>query len=182
VDAVTWIDPDELTATVGGPATSTQFNSVLEDLKFLYQAPQVAVRLTSDQSVPTATDQVIEWDQQVGDSTGTMWSSGSPAAIVIPRAGFYHFSCSVLWDTSTDTAKRACFLEVNSVRRRGIQVAAVSPSEIILSGDTNLAENDVVEFVVRQNSGGVLAMKPRRTVLTMRWVAPNLGTPADEVD
>jgi hypothetical protein len=177
---VTWTDPDDFEATVGGPATSTQFNYVLDDLRFLYQAPQVVVRLTSTQSVPTGTDTLIEWDQVVGDSLGAgqQWDDGSPGSILIRRAGFYHFTCAVLWDGSTDANKRAIFLEVNGSRRRGIQVPAVSPSEIVLSAETNLAEDDYVQFVVRQNSGAALSMQPTRTVLFSRWVAPNLGTPS----
>jgi plastocyanin len=168
-----WYNPDELLQTAATEARAADFNKVVENLRFLHATPQVAVRLTSTQSVADATTHTITWDEAVWDATGgTMWNSGASSKIVIPRAGVYSVVCACLYAAADDNTKRSVFLHVNSnaTARRGLQVPAVDPSEIILAADTNLAANDELDFRVRQLSGAALNLEPTRTVATVRWV------------
>jgi hypothetical protein len=169
---MTWYDPDTLLQTASTEARAADFNKVVENLRFLHATPQVAVRLTSTQSVADATTHTIAWDEAVWDSDGDMWVGTAASKIVIPRAGVYSIVCACLYAAANDASKRSVFLHVNSnaTARRGLQVPAVDPSEIILHAETNLAANDELDFRVRQLSGGALNLEPTRTVATVRWV------------
>jgi hypothetical protein len=168
-----WTDPDELEAVATEEARSADFNAALGNLLFLHRVPQVAVRLTSPQEVASGSDHIIMWDEATWQQ-GSMWDDASRGVIVIPRGGTYYFNFAALWEgTSDDASKRALFLEVNGThRRRGLQVPAVSPSEIVFTGETSLAEGDYIEIACRQLSGEPLDLQPMRTVGTVRWSAP----------
>ena len=175
-----WTDPDELDITVGDLPRAAWANAVLDNLRFLYETPALAVRLTSPQTIPDATDTTIVWSQAVWDSTGQMWDAGAASKIQIVRAGLYSVSCSLLWDgTAGDASKRAAFLNVNGTRRRGLQIPAVNPSEFQFSADTTLAEGDEIDIEVRQLSGADLDLlsSGNRTVMTVRWVRALPSTP-----
>ena len=178
-----WTDPSELQVVVGDRPRAAQQNGLVDNATFLYDAPGVAVRLTAPQEVAGDTDALISWSEAPWDSTGgAMWDAGSPGSILIPRSGRWLFHCSTLWDGSAgDDSKRAIFLERDDVRIRGVQVPAVNPAEVIVTGITNLAEDSFLEFVVRQTSGGPLDLRPNRTVATVQWVGPMVGPP-DEAD
>ena len=176
-----WTDPDEIEAVATEEARSADFNAALGNLLFLHRVPQVAVRLLDRQEVASGSDHVILWDEATWQQ-GSMWDDASPGVIVIPRGGTYYFNFAALWDgVPEDASKRALFLEVNGTnRRRGIQVPAVNPSEIIFTGETSLAEGDYVEISCRQLSGDPLDLRPRRTVGTVRWSAPFVVDEDDE--
>lgn len=167
---VEWVDPDDLVA-VAGLARSADFNTVLDNLKYLYDPPRCCVRLTGTQEVANASDHTIEWDEAVWDSHGDMWDAGAPSVVTITRAGIYAIQPATLWATSADAGKRAIFLQVSGTRRRGIQVPAVSPSELVLPVLTNLEDGDYIDVDVRQLSGGPLDLQSTRTLMTVMWVA-----------
>lgn len=168
--AVEWVDPDDLTAVAGTEARSADFNSVLQDLKYLYDPPRCAVRLTADQTIANSTDVAIDWDEAVWDSHGDMWDSGAPSRVTITRSGLYYILPSALWEED-DVNRRALFLEVNGVRRRGQQQASSEPIEHQLPAITNLADGDYIEIVARQNSGTSQDLIATRTVMTVVWIA-----------
>lgn len=170
---MTWTDPASLAVAVGDLPRASWATGVVDNLAFLYDTPAVTVRLTAAQTVADSTDALISWSEAAWDTTGTsMWDAGSPGSILIPIAGVYRFTCATLWDGSTDANKRAIFLERNDSRIRGVQVPAVSPSEVILTGTTSVAADDYLEFVVRQLSGAPLDLQPLRTVATVEFVRP----------
>lgn len=167
--ATEWVDTTGLVA-VAGEARSADFNSVLQNLDYLYDPPRCAVRLQSPFDVPDSADTAIEWDEAVWDSHGDMWDPDAPSRIQITRAGVYAVICTALWDEE-GTNRRALFLEVTGDRRTGQQQAASEPIEHALVRDTNMLAGDYVEIVARQNSGGTRQLIPVRTVMTVRWVA-----------
>lgn len=166
-----WTDPDELTAVTGEALPTAWWNAFRDNFHWLYTPPQLAVRVTADQAVANAADHTVSWGEAVWDSTaGDMWDSTSPTKITIPRAGVYSIVCSMLWEEGTDGTKRSAFLEVGGIRRRGLQLPAVDPTEFQLCAETNLALGDELEIVVRQLSGAALDLIQQRTVMTVRWV------------
>jgi hypothetical protein len=180
-----WTDPK--TWTVGEKIRAADLNAQVRDnLDFLYDAPQIAVRLTAAQEVANATDHTVTWATPVWGTAG-MWDAGGPSTIVIPRDGVYTVIFQVLWSEATEDepTKRAAFVSVNGTRRRGMQVPAVQPSEFQLAVETNLADGDEVTFQVRQTAGEALSLQPLRTLATVRWSSapPDAwatpGTPAD---
>ena len=182
---MTWTDPK--TWTVGEKIRSADLNThVRDNLDYLYDAPQIAVRLTADQEVANATDHTVQWSTPVWGTAG-MWDPGAPQTIVIPRAGVYTVIFHLLWGEASEDAptKRAAFLSVNGTRRRGTQVPAVQPSEFQLMIETNLAEADELTFEVRHTAGEPLDLRQWRTLATVRWssASPDAwedpGEPAD---
>lgn len=172
--AVEWVDTATLAAVAGTEARSADFNSVLQDLLFLYDPPRCALRLTGAQEVANATDHTIAWDEAVWDSHGDMWDDGGPSKITITRAGVYSIHLSSLWGSTAAGGKRAAFLQVNGTRRRDLyQCSAdgVNPFAMSTSVETNLADGDELDIDVRQLSGAALDLEATRTVLTVRWVA-----------
>ncbi len=172
--AVEWVDPDDLTAVAGTEARSADFNSVLQDLKYLADPPRCAVRLTADQSIANSTDVAIDWDEVVWDSHGDMWDDGAPSRITITRPGVYFINTSLLWEEN-DVNRRAIFFEVNggvgADRRRGQQQASSEPIEHQLPVITNLADGDYFEIVVRQNSGSAQDLIATRSTMHVVWIA-----------
>jgi len=84
-----WTDPK--TFTVGELLTAADLNAYVRDnLDFLYRKPIVTVRLTATQSVASASDHVVQWDEAEWDYADTaMWDVGTPGSIVIDRPGIY---------------------------------------------------------------------------------------------
>lgn len=168
-----WTPTSELAVTVGALPRASWATGVVDNLQFLYNTPAVTVRLTAAQTVAHQTDALISWSEAAWDTTGgSMWDAGSPGSILIPTAGVYQFTCATLWGASSDANKRAIFLEKNDSRLRGVQVPAVNPSEVVLTGTTNVAEDDYLEFVVRQLSGVPADLQPLRTIATVEFVRP----------
>lgn len=170
---MSWTDPGTMDGALTGDALPLAWwNAAMANFEFLHFTPQVAVRLTSAQSVADATTDLVSWDEAVWESPDTMWDAAEPTEIVIPRAGIYTICASTLWDAATDGTKRAIFIHVNgdASPRIGQQVPSTDPTEFTLSFDTNLAENDVIDMRVRQLSGAALDLLPTRTRMTVRWV------------
>lgn len=171
-----WTPTDEMAVSIG-LARATWANEVVGNLDFLYDTPAVTVRLTTAQEVANADDHAVEWDEAAWDTTGgDLHDSGSPSAILWPYApAVLDFNCATLWDgVPDDASKRAIFLERNGTDRlRGVQIPAVNPSEIILSGSTSVATDDYLEFVVRQLSGAPLDLQPLRTICTVSFRRPD---------
>lgn len=172
--AVEWVDPDTLTQVAGTVARAADFNSVLQDLKYMYDPPRCTVRLNSAQTVANATDHTITWSAAVWDSHGDMWDVGAPSVITITRAGVYIFNLRTLWGTTSSGGKRAAFLHVNGVRRADFyqhSADGVNPFASANSVITNLAVADSVDVDVRQLSGAALNLEATRTVLSVVWIA-----------
>lgn len=174
---VEWVPTSTIRAVAGAEARSADFNSVLQNLEYLYTTPQVAVRLTAPQSVPDATDTTVQWQSEAWD-TADMWDPASPSKIVIPRDGVYSIIGSFLWASADDGSKRSAFLDVNGERLTGVQIPSVDPTEHPLVVETYLLEADELEVDVRQLSGDDLDLLGRpdgvghaRTRMTVRWVA-----------
>lgn len=169
--AVEWVDPDSVTAAAGNEARSADFNSALQDLKYLHDPPRCAVRRNTNQAVTTATATAISWSAAVWDSHGDMWDSGAPTRVTITRDGVYTIICSVLWEDNA-TGVRSLILKVNgSTNRRGNQQDASSPLEQQLSLETNLADGDYIEVIATHNAGSDQDLVATRTVMTVRWAA-----------
>lgn len=166
-----WTPPR--TWTIDQKVRAADLNTdVRDNLLYLYDSPACAVRLTTAQSVPNATDHTISWHEAVWDSHGDMTDIvGAPTTITITRSGLYLIDANMLWAGSTDAGKRAMHLHVNgdTVARRGLAVPAVSPSEGGRTWLTNLAALDSLTFKARQLSGAALDLQPTRTVVTIAW-------------
>ena len=169
---MSWTDPDTLMTAPADFLPAATVNAILENQKFMYATPQVAVRLTSSQSVADATTDVVSWDEAVWETPDTMWDAGTPTKVVVPRTGIYSICASTLWDASTDGTKRAIFIHIDGdvTPRIGMQVPAVDPTEFTLSFDTNLDEGSEIDMRVRQLSGAALNLLDTRTRMTVRWI------------
>lgn len=173
-------DLDAITQ-VAGIAASADFNTLRDAVEYLANPPYCSVRLTALQSVANASDHTIVWDESVDDSHGDMWDVGAPSVLTMTRAGVMGFQLNQLWGGSTDSGKRAAFLEKTSggvtTRLRGYQMPAVSPSEMSVFFLTNVAALDSVKIVTRQLSGAALNMEPLRTVMIAMWMRkpPTVG-------
>lgn len=172
--AVEWVDPDTFAAVVGDGIRAADFNSVVQDLKYIFDPPRCAVRLTGAQNVANTTDHSIDWDEAVYDSHGDMFDVGSPSVVTITRDGMYSIGLSNLWDDDDTDGIRAAALYVNgSIRRDFYKVGVDNVDEFALSTtfDTNLLDGDELEVIVRQSSGSTRQLIQTRTVLTVRWSA-----------
>ena len=159
--AVEWVDPDSVTAAAGNEARSADFNSALQDLKYLHDPPRCKVRLNASQSVANATDHAITWPATVWDSHGDMWIIGSPTRVTITRDGVYTIVITPQWFSDVDGT---VWLEVNGDLRAG-------PIKGQLVVETNLADGDYLEAFVRQTSGAAVNLLATRTTLSVRWSA-----------
>lgn len=171
---VEWVDPASLLAVAGTEARAADFNTVLDNLLYLYDPPRCALRLTSAQEVANATDHTIEWDEAVWDSHGDMFDVGGPSVVTITRDGVYGIQLGTLWEETASGGKRAAFLQVNGSRRRDFyqgSADSVSPFALSTYVETNLADGDSIDIDVRQLSGAPLDLIALRTVLVVRWVA-----------
>ena len=115
---MTWTDPK--TFTVGELLTAADLNTYVRDnLDFLYRKPIVTVRLTATQSVASASDHAVQWDEAEWDYADTaMWDAGTPGSIVIDRPGIYEVVPSGLWEgTTDDSSKREVAVELNGTTR-----------------------------------------------------------------
>lgn len=152
--------------------TAADLNTYVRDnVAYLATTPQVAVRLTSAQTIPNATATTLSWDEAPWESVPDMWDIGTPTKIIIPRAGVYVVTAHVLWDASADpTDDRDITLKVNTSETRINQSlrAAVNHASG-LSIETNLAVDDELEIQVEQATGGDLDVLATRTRLTVRW-------------
>ena len=170
-----WTDPK--TWLIEELLRAADLNTYLRDnLTYLHDAPACSVRLTANQSVADGTDHTISWDESPWDSHGDMTDiAGAPSTITITRDGLYIVDVNALWDDSTDSGKRALFMYVNSdpAPRRGIQIPAVSPTEMGRTWLTNLAAGDSFVIKARQLSGAALNLQPTRTVMTVAWTRGN---------
>lgn len=171
--AVEWTAP--ITFVVSNKVTAAQLNAHVRDNSlYLFDAPRCALRLTAVQPVANATDHTVSWGEAVWDSHGDMWDVGAPSVVTITRAGVYAVNLSVLWADTALGGKRAAYLQVNGVRRRGFHSASadnVNPFESSNTIETNLAVSDSIDIDVRQLTGAALNLAALRTVLTVRWVA-----------
>lgn len=168
----TWVTPP--TFTPGENPRAADLNKFRDDLLFLYDPPRCAVRITSNKSVSSQSDTAIVWDQAVTDSTGSMWTPGSPTRVVARRHGIYVFQLSNLWNDGAASGgiKRAAYLHVNGSRRRDFySIPPSSPTAMSAVVETNLNSGDYVEVFVRQDSGDPLNLVAQRTVLMARWAA-----------
>ena len=165
-----WTTP--VTWTTGGTVTAAALNAQLRDnLDYLYNTPQVAVRLTSTQSIPNATDTTVSWHEAVYEDPSTMWDIAAPTKIIIPRAGVYTIVFHVFWASSaTPTDDRDIKFIVNTSETRISQsLPAAVEHASQLSIETGLALNDELEIQVKQSTGGALNLQATRTRLTVRW-------------
>jgi len=171
---VTWTDPK--TFTVGELLTAADLNTYVRDnLDFLYRKPIVTVRLTSTQSVASASDHVVQWDEAEWDYADTaMWDVGTPGSIVIDRPGIYEVVPSGLWEgTTDDSSKREVAVELNGTTRLTMDSRlSTSSPEGQAKIFTNLGTGDYLEIVVRHLSGAAIDLQPTRTRCTVAWWGP----------
>lgn len=169
-----WTDPK--TFTVGELLTAADLNAYVRDnLDFLYRKPIVTVRLTSTQSVASASDHVVQWDEAEWDYADTaMWDAGTPGSIVIDRPGIYEVVPSGLWEgTTDDSSKREVAVELNGTTRLTMDSRlSTSSPEGQAKIFTNLGTGDYLEIVVRHLSGAAIDLQPTRTRCTVAWWGP----------
>jgi len=169
-----WTDPK--TFTVGELLTAADLNTYVRDnLDFLYRKPIVTVRLTSTQSVASASDHAVQWDEAEWDYADTaMWDVGTPGSIVIDRPGIYEVVPSGLWEgTTDDSSKREVAVELNGTTRLTMDSRlSTSSPEGQAKIFTNLGTGDYLEIVVRHLSGAAIDLQPTRTRCTVAWWGP----------
>ena len=169
-----WTDPK--TFTVGELLTAADLNAYVRDnLDFLYRKPIVTVRLTSTQSVASASDHVVQWDEAEWDYADTaMWDVGTPGSIVIDRPGIYEVLPSGLWEgTTDDSSKREVAVELNGTTRLTMDSRlSTSSPEGQAKIFTNLGTGDYLEIVVRHLSGAAINLQPTRTRCSVAWWGP----------
>jgi len=169
-----WTDPK--TFTVGELLTAADLNTYVRDnLDFLYRKPIVTVRLTATQSVASASDHAVQWDEAEWDYADTaMWDVGTPGSIVIDRPGIYEVVPSGLWEgTTDDSSKREVAVELNGTTRLTMDSRlSTSSPEGQAKIFTNLGTGDYLEIVVRHLSGAAIDLQPTRTRCTVAWWGP----------
>jgi len=169
-----WTDPK--TFTVGELLTAADLNTYVRDnLDFLYRKPIVTVRLTATQSVASASDHTVQWDEAEWDYADTaMWDVGTPGSIVIDRPGIYEVVPSGLWEgTTDDSSKREVAVELNGTTRLTMDSRlSTSSPEGQAKIFTNLGTGDYLEIVVRHLSGAAIDLQPTRTRCTVAWWGP----------
>ena len=169
-----WTDPK--TFTVGELLTAADLNAYVRDnLDFLYRKPIVTVRLTATQSVASASDHTVQWDEAEWDYADTaMWDVGTPGSIVIDRPGIYEVLPSGLWEgTTDDSSKREVAVELNGTTRLTMDSRlSTSSPEGQAKIFTNLGTGDYLEIVVRHLSGAAIDLQPTRTRCTVAWWGP----------
>ena len=169
-----WTDPK--TFTVGELLTAADLNTYVRDnLDFLYRKPIVTVRLTAVQSVASASNHTVQWDEAEWDYADTaMWDVGTPGSIVIDRPGIYEVLPSGLWEgTTDDSSKREVAVELNGTTRLTMDSRlSTSSPEGQAKIFTNLGTGDYLEIVVRHLSGAAIDLQPTRTRCTVAWWGP----------
>lgn len=171
---MTWTDPDEMDVT--GEIGGATFVLVRDNLKHIWdEAPRLTVRLTSTQSVATASDHVIQWDEAAWDSTsGDMWDAGTPGSLVVPTGGggLYLGVGGHHWDgTTDDNSKRSAKVVKNggaadSDDLGGDDRLSTSSPRGTFTIASSFAAGDYIEVIARQLSGAALNLEPYRTRFT----------------
>ena len=173
---MTWVDTSTIGVTVGDLPRASWANAIISNLDFLYRKPIITVRLTATQSVASASDHVVQWDEAEWDYADTaMWDAGTPGSIVIDRPGIYEVVPSGLWEGTTgDSSKREVAVELNGSGTRLVMDSRLSTSspEGQAKIFTNLGTGDYLEIVIRHLSGAAIDLQPTRTRCTVAWWGP----------
>lgn len=170
-----WTDTGELGVVAGTDLVRAPWgNAVVDNLEWLYGAPMLALRLTANQSVASATTQTIDWDEQVWGRTD-MWDNQSPSVVVLPRTGLYLITVRMRMEgLADDDSVRGLFLfpDGSSTYRFGERQRATNPTEFGMMEPTSFAATNWFEIAARQLSGGALNLEPLRTRLIVYWLGP----------
>ncbi len=125
--------------------------------------------LSSDQSIPHATDTALAWGTETFDSGGLIDVAGAnPSRFTVPsgQGGKYLASCTVQWDSVTGGILLRIYIYVNGSQVGG-PGGGRSPSgagtSIILTDVLDLSAGDYVEFFAFQGSGAALGARATDT-------------------
>jgi hypothetical protein len=119
------------------------------------------------QSIPNNTNTVVDFDTVVDDPDGLV-TTGAGWVFTAPVAGRYHVTASVMFAASVNwalgTKNAQLFLAVNGVALSYLdyndsRVAGTSQFQVVHGSDSALlAMGDTISILVRQSTGGALAL------------------------
>ena len=144
-----------------------------DNFEYFAEPPQVAVRLTSTQTIPDSTWTTVSWDEAVWEMPSTMWDISAPTKIIIPQSDRFCSEFHQLYDTSAaPTDDRGIRLHREHLGDSHLPVVAgrgrsCSRSSRLTS--TTMALDDELEVQVYQATGGDLDLLATRTRLTVTW-------------
>lgn len=143
-------------------ALTSDNSRALEDHVPTAAMTSARVRRTTDQSTSNATLTDITFDAARWDDGG-YWDSGTPEQLTVPSDGLYLFTAHVEWDNNS-TGKRVVLIELNdatviSVTEHGAAGAGTQSTNQTTSTVWRCTAGDYAKVVVRQYSGGALAVK-----------------------
>lgn len=157
--ATTWTAPTDVIALT--PASSAAFNTeVLDNLRYLADDHAVCLRLSSDQSIPSATPTLVLWDVDAWNSAA-MWSLGTQTDVLIVEDGRYDVRARIKVNSNA-TGSRTVDLRLDAggsasggTRLDSMIVSAstVGDQRIELGCMAELAAGQVVQVFVTQTSG-----------------------------
>ena len=170
-----WTDTTELAVVAGTDLVRGPWgNAVVDNLEWLYAVPMLALRLTQNQEIPSATNTMIDYGERTWGRED-MWDDQSPSVVVLPRTGLWLVSSRIRMEGETgDATTRGQFVFANGSEtyRFGERSAATNPTEFGMVEPTSFLANDWFEIGVRQLSGGPLNLEPWRTRLIVFYLGP----------
>jgi len=160
-----WTDPEDMRDAVTGDAIPLAWwNATMDDLLFLANPPQAAVRLDSTQAVADETPHTISWDHNQWSDEGTgMWDDLAPGKVVAIRNGPHRIVVHTEYASVIPVDDQTITLEVNSE----VRIGPIPGQQLVI--ETNLAIDDEIEVIVEQSSGDSVNLVATRTRMTVIW-------------
>lgn len=166
----------------GDRARAADWNAgVRDNMEFFSDPPKVAVRLTSDQTVPDSGTHTIEWDDSQWDTfpDGALppFDVSTPGVVAIRRSGLWQINLHAAWrgtDPGDDTARTLIVDTSDWGTDRRVDVRAArgsSSTSMVFSDLTNLSDGATVTVQAEHGYGDDLDLISGRTYMTLLWVA-----------
>lgn len=150
------------TWTTGELVTAAIMNThVRNNLSFLHDAPKVKMGRSTSLSIANDTVTAVAFTSaRTFYNADGMWSGTNSTRLTAVRAGVYRVTAGVVWNANS-TGFRLLSIRKNGANDFGLvrDDAAVNEHGQTVSVDLSLAVNDYVEMMLRQNSGGSLAIQ-----------------------
>jgi hypothetical protein len=158
---------------VGDPGAASWADNVAAVASFLMNPPICQVWQNSAQSIPTAAQTAVTWDQETLDTSGmhSLLTNTNRFTAVYP--GTYEFTGQAGMAGST-AGQRYSLFALNGTAILGSRIdgiAAAGGTPLQNTFQVAMVVGDYVDFQVFQNSGGALALSAGRCALSVVWVS-----------
>lgn len=163
-----WTEEPDIPA--GGYPTGAGIEAIKDQVRYLSDPPQCAVRRAAAQSIANATFDNIDFDTEDLDPYGMFTLSGGISdTITFQRAGLYLVTLYVSW-AGNGTGTRTCIFRVNGSVDFGSSTAPGDATVSAMCGASyyDAAVGDTMVFIVRQTSGGALNIASSRLLVQMQ--------------